>query len=122
VEGCVGETISALCAMRAAEAAPPGVAKTWRLLAKDEGRHAALAWRTLAWVFQQTEPGTAPGLVGLAERLAGEALAAPADGWSDAAAEGRLSARAIAETSRSAWRDILLPTLREMAGETILAA
>lgn len=50
VEGCINETIAALLVRRSAEATEdPGKAAVLRAIAEDETRHAALAWRTLAW-------------------------------------------------------------------------
>jgi hypothetical protein len=50
VEGCVGETFGALVlAWQAEHAADPRVRRTMRALARDEARHAALAWEVWAW-------------------------------------------------------------------------
>jgi hypothetical protein len=51
VEGCVRETYGALVATRDAEAHPdPAVRAAMRRIARDETRHAALAWQVAAWV------------------------------------------------------------------------
>lgn len=49
-EGCVGETVAAV---EAAEATPshPAVASVLEAIAVEEGEHAELAWRTLAWML-----------------------------------------------------------------------
>ncbi|NUP12515.1 MAG: ferritin-like domain-containing protein [Polyangiaceae bacterium] len=53
-EGCVGETIAALLAARAADQAEdPGVREALREIAEDEARHAELAWQTIAWALKQ---------------------------------------------------------------------
>jgi P-aminobenzoate N-oxygenase AurF len=60
VEGCVGETFGALLLTWQAEHAEgPRVRRTLRAIARDETRHAALAWEIWRW---------GAGLVGPAER------------------------------------------------------
>src|SRR5690606_27886061 len=50
LEGCVGETIAALRAERAGRGCDDAdVRAVLQRIAEDEARHAALAWRTLAW-------------------------------------------------------------------------
>ena len=50
VDGCVGETVAALEAERAADAASdPAIASILRKIAVDEARHAELAWQIVAW-------------------------------------------------------------------------
>ncbi len=50
VEGCVRETYGALeAAVSAARASDPLVARTMRIIARDEARHAELSWQVLAW-------------------------------------------------------------------------
>jgi len=56
-EGAIGETFSTLQAAVQAEKAlssgQPKTAALWRAIATDESRHAALAWRTLAWAISK---------------------------------------------------------------------
>jgi len=50
-EGCVGETLGAAeAAEESREAADPVLREVLARIAEDEQRHAALAWRTLAWL------------------------------------------------------------------------
>jgi hypothetical protein len=57
-EGCVGETLSALEAQLAADqATDPAVRDLLARIADDEGRHAALAWQTVAWAIEQGGEG-----------------------------------------------------------------
>lgn len=52
-EGCVAETRAALLLTeRAARESDPVLASLLRGMAEDEGRHAALAWRTVQWAVQ----------------------------------------------------------------------
>jgi hypothetical protein len=51
VEGCVRETYGALVAMwQARRASDPAVASTLGRIARDESRHASIAWQVAAWV------------------------------------------------------------------------
>ncbi|MCB9698786.1 MAG: ferritin-like domain-containing protein [Alphaproteobacteria bacterium] len=51
-EGCVGETLSVLeAAAMLAGTSDPAVADVLRTIIDDESRHAALAWKTLAWLL-----------------------------------------------------------------------
>ena len=109
LEGCVGETIAALCATRAAAGcADPELAATLRRIADDEARHAALAWKTLAWT------GRAADVVDLVAALR-ETDVPEADPLADAlAAHGRLDTRALAIARRDALRDIIEPMLASL--------
>lgn len=49
VQGCVGETYAALEARHQAERGPIALRNTMRAIAKDELRHAALAWAFAKW-------------------------------------------------------------------------
>ncbi|AUX36733.1 MULTISPECIES: hypothetical protein [Sorangium] len=64
VEGCIGETLSAIEAEVAAQAAQPPAVRTALLsIARDEARHAELAWAFVCWA-------TAAGGAGLRARVA----------------------------------------------------
>jgi len=53
-EGCLEETLSAVdVAVRAAAAEETCLSKGLSLIADDEGRHAALAWATVAWTLRE---------------------------------------------------------------------
>jgi len=122
VEGCVGETIAALAALRAARGCEvPLVQSALAGIAEDETRHAELAWATLAFAVQRGGPEVAEALHHLAVQLR---LAADADADADAdvtttdtlpaallVAHGRLPSAALAEARRDAWLEIIGPTL-----------
>ncbi|MEZ4445099.1 MAG: ferritin-like domain-containing protein [Polyangiaceae bacterium] len=56
LEGCIGETVAAVDAAEvAAEAVDPVVAAVLERIAHDEARHAALAWRYVAWRLSHGE-------------------------------------------------------------------
>ncbi|MCH9679881.1 MAG: hypothetical protein K0V04_00480 [Deltaproteobacteria bacterium] len=86
-EGCRGETVAAAHALAASARAPtPFIAQTLRTIADDESRHAALAFRTLAWLCGDPTHGPRARLA-LAEALA--ALETPSS-TSDGPAPGAL--------------------------------
>jgi hypothetical protein len=52
-EGCIGETLAAsLAAAQRDAATDPDVRAALYKIAEDEGRHAELAWRTVAWALK----------------------------------------------------------------------
>jgi hypothetical protein len=52
VDGCIGETVSAVAVARRADREPdPIVRDVLSAIADDEARHADLAWRSLAWAI-----------------------------------------------------------------------
>ena len=62
IEGCVGETLAAHEAgCLAARASDPEAAAALRQIAADESRHAALAWRFVAWALR-TRPELLPAV------------------------------------------------------------
>jgi len=65
VEGCIGETLSALLAHAARDAATdPAIAAALERIAEDELRHAELAWRTVAWAIDSELPGARDAAIG----------------------------------------------------------
>lgn len=126
IEGCVGETVSALSATRAAERTTSAVRGVWRLLAADETRHAALAWRTLGWALRMGGPAIGREVLALAEAMRAELLdeadAQAAAPEADAAAFGRLSPRALAAVHHDAWQELIMPTLTELTRSEAHAA
>ncbi len=124
VEGCVGETIAALVATRCARHVgdhDPVVGDTWRGVADDEGRHAALAWRILAWSLEEGGPEVVEAVREQAEMLRAAAAHDELDTherWPELRAEGRPDPRLLAEAGRDAWNDIIMPTLRDLIDGT----
>jgi hypothetical protein len=136
VEGCVGETIAALAAARQARACEDAaVADTLAMIASDEARHAALAWRTVEWALAQGGPEVALALRAAAAHLRPRAddpepLSGPhgPHGPSDLsdpndpntpneellARHGRLDAAGRAAVRSDAWREIVDPTLARL--------
>lgn len=72
VEGAVGETLAAIRAATEATRHPdPATVAVLEQIADDETRHAALAWRFIAWALERT-----PGMRARLRRTLDDALAA----------------------------------------------
>jgi hypothetical protein len=110
MEGCVGETVSVVEALAAADAAAdPAIIAAYRRIAADEQRHAELAWRTLAWLLD----GPARGLDSYASACFDGAMGAHAkDPHRGAAApvHGVLSARTLRAVRRAALGEVVAPS------------
>lgn len=105
-EGCVGETIAALTALRGQRGCrAPAALAALQTIADDETRHAELAWATVAWAVEVGGPDVARAVQTLAAELRAEAFAAePEPGPDlDLTAFGRLGPRARAIARRDAW-------------------
>jgi hypothetical protein len=117
-EGCVGETIAALAAQRAARGvADPTLKERLATLADDEARHAALAWSTVAWALSQGGEAVAERLREVAAALQPSprpALPAADPHAATLAAHGRLDARAHALAAQEAWSEIIAPMLTQL--------
>jgi hypothetical protein len=123
IEGCIGETLAALTALRAARHCQvPAVREALTGIADDEARHAELAWATLAYAVRNGGSEVAAAVRAVAEPLRAAALAERADHTADdlpaalLLAHGRLPAAAMAEARRDAWLEILGPTLDLVLG------
>ena len=109
-EGCVGETLAALGALRAARRCQiPAVRAVLEEIAEDEARHAELAWATLAWAVQVGGAEVAGAVAAVAEEL--RALGTEPAEEDPAAAElaphGRLGAAARVALREEAWEGLL---------------
>lgn len=95
-QGCVNETLAACeAAVEAQTCDDPEAARVLATIAEDEARHAALAWRTLAWLVAE-RPDLAPLL---RRRLA------------------RVSARSGSAIAQQTLRALIVPlALRVLAG------
>jgi len=83
-EGCVRETFGALVAMhQARNAADRSVCAAMRAIARDETRHAALAWSIDRWIQKRASPSTRRRIERARNaeiaRLAGELLQSPSE-------------------------------------------
>ena len=109
--GCLNETFAALEAARAAELADdPHVVELLERIADDEARHAALAWKTLAWLAGRSMQVEAwlrveLGRLGASSRDPGHATPA-------LARHGRLPEHARLRVQADAITTIVRPALR----------
>ncbi len=109
-EGCIGETVAAARAAEAARGATaPAARAALAVIAEDEARHAAYAWRCARWILDRH-----PELRTMAaEVLARGAPAGPlpeADLDADTLAGwGVLDARARARIERVTWSEVIGP-------------
>ncbi|PRQ04518.1 hypothetical protein ENSA5_07490 [Enhygromyxa salina] len=125
VEGCVGETIATLIARRAQRRCEdPATLTVLAGIVDDEGRHAGLAWQTIAWIAEASGPHRELVLAALerqAEAMAAEAERAceqlpPPDPQAEILARyGRCDRRVELLARRDAWTDLILPTFRALA-------
>lgn len=105
LDGCVGETIGAVLlghAAERAEATAPTVAASLRRMARDEERHAELAWRTLAWLR-----GAFPSC----RELSCEALLSEVRGMPFPGATPYLSAELARKVASDLVREVVAPCL-----------
>ena len=112
-EGCVGETLAALdAAARLQRATDPGVRAALTAIVADEGRHAALAWRILAWALVGDADGTLRRRVDavfvqerakLADAPASDDLAVPSHGVIAATAARAAMAAGFDRVIAPAW-------------------
>lgn len=119
-EGCIGETIAALQAEAAHDAASdPAVRAVLQRIAADEARHAVLAWRFVAWAIAQ---GGAVVRNATADAFVRYARTAKSDDRVTTHAEvlrehGRLSAREQAEVIDRAIGQIIRPSAAALLEE-----
>jgi hypothetical protein len=122
IEGCVGETVAAAEAAAAACAATdPNVAAVLQGIAEDEARHAALAWRFVAWALGSASPSARKRIASLVARWAeGTSLPAPfateeppidltAHGFVTGARRAALQARVVSQ--------VIVPCARQLSSQ-----
>jgi len=118
-EGCVGETLGALIAeAQAAAARDPEVVSRTARIARDETRHAELAWRFVSWAVASGGEGVLAAVEAAVTRALAMTLAmdvrplrVDAASW---AAHGRLSCKEARDIATRGAHDVVLPALRAM--------
>ena len=115
-DACIGETVGALAAQRAAETAEdPELARVLSAIAVDEDRHAALAWRTLAWATRRGGEAVAHAVRQRVLVLEGALNAAPVIAHAPGVSrDGRLDAASVADNSRRALAEVVIPCARAL--------
>jgi len=110
-EGCVGETLAVLdAAARLVETTDPAARAVLEAVVEDEGRHAALAWKTLAWLLEEDA-----ALRGHLEEVL--ATLRPGLGGEDGAvatSHGLLSDRRRQAVLRDGFDRVVMPSWREL--------
>jgi len=113
-EGCVGETLGALEGAAQLDAAMGPAKVALARIAPDEARHAALAWRSLAWLLDAFgEEASGPARAAFREEMAGSVVVSPRGG---AATNGVLDAAEIAALRSAALREVVGPTSAALLG------
>ncbi len=129
VEGCVGETIAAACARRAASSTSNMVVRAvLERIADDESEHAALAWRTIAWLVEREGPRVLAAIAELADSIRAGSMRSddPAEPAEPEAAllhaQGRLDRRELARVRAQVWRELIDPLLAQLAARPLARA
>src|SRR5262245_61741100 len=111
IDGCLGEGAAAGAAAAAvAEAHAPEARATQEIIARDEGRHAELAWDVLAWCWQPRTPEVRDALGAAADEPPAAAARQSETDDDLCARHGRLTDRRRAQVTddeRSRARDRL---------------
>lgn len=114
-EGCVGETLGAsLAAEQERICLDPVVRRVLRTIARDEERHAKLAWGFVSWAIRRGGPPVAEAVFAGIERASRETLEAEVrsydgidlDAWR---AHGRLTCTEARALARETIRTVLEP-------------
>jgi hypothetical protein len=122
-EGCIGETLAAMIAGEQARVSLDArVKQTFEQIARDESRHAALAWRIVRWALERD-----PSLRRVAARAFEEMLTrATSTPFVDPVgiaptryrAHGRLTASQLDATRAEAVSSVIRPCLRQLLGDS----
>ena len=114
VEGCIGETIAALTAMRQLEVARDReVRAALAIIAEDEAKHAELAWRFVTWALESG--ADAERLNGLFSRYAkAPRMLATAIDLDRLHAAGRLGAAERVDVAARAIAEVILPCAAQL--------
>jgi hypothetical protein len=116
-EGCVGETLgAALAREQLAVARDPAVVVALRRIAKDEARHAALAWKFARWAVLRSDDSARAVLFRAAEQAIASTLSMELRSYEgidiDALhAHGRLTCAESRTVAERAVREVVIPCL-----------
>lgn len=106
-EACVGETLGAAEAAEAARrCTDPAVAAVLQRIARDEARHAALAWRTLRWLLS-VHPELAPAAATRLDAAVTRLTRVPTGGDATLARHGVLQGDALRALRAAAARTVV---------------
>ncbi|MBK8237348.1 MAG: ferritin-like domain-containing protein [Deltaproteobacteria bacterium] len=114
LEGCVGETIASARAGHARDAArDPAVIKVLTVIARDERRHAQLAWRFVAWALRRA-PQLADAVAAAFDGVDPGGPGAGCDAEDDLRAHGILPVEESLALGREVLRDVVRPCAATM--------
>lgn len=114
-EGCINETIAAVIVTTAAALArDPVVRASLQAIAADEQRHAALAWRTVAWALRTGDQAVHHAVARAFATIPGAEEATDEDGLE---VHGRLSAASRAAVAQATWRQVIVPQAAALTAE-----
>lgn len=120
-EGCVGETLgAALAAHQLERATDPASRRILRKIARDEARHAELAWRFVAWAVGEGGREVALAVEASVRRACASTLAMAIrsydgidlEAWH---AHGRVTCAEAREIARTTMREVLEPCLAQLS-------
>jgi hypothetical protein len=119
IEGCVGETLSAIIASeQLAAATDPAVRRALAAIAEDEARHAELAWRTVAWAVEtggdEVRAAVEAAFEAATARLPSPPRCDPSLPAAALRAHGRIDGDAIRLACARAWDEVVLPCARAL--------
>lgn len=118
LEGCIGETVAALCAKLALEHVRDAeLQAVLTTIAQDESNHALLAWRFVQWAIGM-QPALGTDVLALARQqlqLAQEANVHAAPEEDALLAYGVVGDAAYAQLRAAALSDVILPCLEALA-------
>ena len=121
-EGCIGETIAALTAMEGRDAATdPAVRAALTVIAEDEGEHAAMSWRLVAWAYRSGDHEVRAAVAAaFATGVAAPRDEAPA-GIDPRAyrAHGRPLPEEVRAIAASALANVIRPSARALLGSIV---
>jgi hypothetical protein len=110
-EGCIGETVAVLdAAARLAFASDPAVSAALQTLVDDEARHAALAWRAMAWLLETDDGSVRKHLESVLESARPQA-----EGGQMAAGLGLVPSNTQQDAFDRGWREVIQPMWASLA-------
>ncbi|MGC4094199.1 MAG: ferritin-like domain-containing protein [Polyangiaceae bacterium] len=119
VEGCIGESVAAIEAATARDAAlDPCVAQVLELIARDEACHAELAFRFVKWALPRCDASLGQELLSLAQSELERAGVTGSDDSGLLRVHGVLPATERAALRRDAISNAVIPCLRELLQNT----
>jgi hypothetical protein len=121
IEGCVGETLAAaVAAEQLARATDPAVCAVLAMIAKDEARHAELAWRTVAWALRRGDETVRRAVIDAFDGAIA-ATRATETNTSGLEAHGRLDASAHRALVMVTLQEVVLPCARALLARDEMA-